>query len=319
MIRWLTAVWRGSDPVQFESSFGLTESIERLRAATRRSMFAALAQQEAVGTVEASRVSLQRVIPMVRNSFKPFFRGRFLMENDRVILTGRFTLHGVVKVFMAFWFGVTACFTVLTTLMPFVGPGKAWQGPLFGLAMMATGIAVVALCRWFARNDAAWLSNVIDRALHDSPPVQSTQPTNAASNAYLPTRPPVAVTIASGLLVLSGLGCWSSFIANIQSVHSGVRGLVMTDYSGSLSRYFVLGYGAVAFVVAYGVYRRQMLAWRAGLVFLVVGWLYTVFEFLTMDGLSKNGVMMIFFSVASLVVTIIWCRWWYAQRVHFHD
>jgi|GEM_PF-513301 len=319
MIRWLTAAWRGSDPVKFESSFGLTESVERLRAATRHSAFAVLAQQEAVGTVEVARVSLQRAIPMVRNSFKPYFNGRFVMQHNRVVLVGRFTLHGLVKVFMAFWFGATACFTVLTAITSFVGPGKAWQGPIFGLAMMGAGVAMVALGRWFARNDAAWLSDVINRALHDSPPVQPTQPTHATSNTRSSVRPPLAVAIASGLLAVLGLACCSSVLSNIQSIHSSVGGLVMTDYPAGLSRYFVFGYGMAVLVLAYGVYRQRMMAWRAGLVFLVVGWVYTVFEMLATNGLSKNGAMVIVFSIASLVVTIFWCRWWYAQRVHFHD
>jgi hypothetical protein len=105
MIRWITNWWRGSPPVEFASSFGLSESVERLKAATRRSVFSVLARQEAVGTVTESRVSLQRVIPMMGNSFKPFYRGRFIEVDGNVILTGRFTMHWLVKVFMTFWFG----------------------------------------------------------------------------------------------------------------------------------------------------------------------------------------------------------------------
>jgi hypothetical protein len=58
--------------------------------------------QEAVGTVKSSCVSLQRVIPMVGNSFEPFFRGRFVEKTGKVILVGRFTMHWLVKAFMLF-------------------------------------------------------------------------------------------------------------------------------------------------------------------------------------------------------------------------
>lgn len=44
-------IW-GSVPAEFESSFGMSEFVQRLKAATRRSVFSALARQEAVGTVK---------------------------------------------------------------------------------------------------------------------------------------------------------------------------------------------------------------------------------------------------------------------------
>lgn len=101
MVRWIGDLWRGSAPVEFESAFGLSESVERLRAATRRSLFSVLAREEAVGTVKETCVSLQRVISMVGNSFKPFYRGRFIERDGHVILTGRFTMMWPVKLFVA--------------------------------------------------------------------------------------------------------------------------------------------------------------------------------------------------------------------------
>jgi hypothetical protein len=35
---------------------------------------------------------LRRVVPMVGNSFKPFFIGRFEVRNDVTMLVGRFSL-----------------------------------------------------------------------------------------------------------------------------------------------------------------------------------------------------------------------------------
>jgi hypothetical protein len=58
--------------------------VTRLQAATRRSAFGVLGQQAAAGPVGESRVRLQRVIPMVGNSFKPFFLGRFEARDDGV-------------------------------------------------------------------------------------------------------------------------------------------------------------------------------------------------------------------------------------------
>jgi hypothetical protein len=167
MFQRITDLWWISTPAEFESSFGLAESVERLRAATRRSVFSALSRQEAVGTVTESRVSLQRVIPMVGNSFKPLYRGRFIDRNGKVILAGRFTMHWLVKVFMVFWFGVIACFTLLATLIMVIHPqgAKVALLPLFGVGMIAAGAGVVLLGKWLARNDTAWLSDVIRSAI----------------------------------------------------------------------------------------------------------------------------------------------------------
>jgi hypothetical protein len=114
MIRKIRDLW--SAPAEFESSFGLSESVERLKAATRRSVSSATARQEAVGTVKESQVSLYCAIPMVGNSFKPFFRGRFIKRNGKVILPGRFTMHPYVKAFMTFWFGFVGYLTLTSSI-----------------------------------------------------------------------------------------------------------------------------------------------------------------------------------------------------------
>ena len=121
MIQTMLGFNYGSTPAEFKSAFGLSESVIRLRAATRRSAFGVLAQQAAAGPVSESRVRLQRVIPMVGNSFKPFFFGRFEARGDGVYLTGRFTMLGFVKAFMTLWLGgvlaigIAFAVTVITT------------------------------------------------------------------------------------------------------------------------------------------------------------------------------------------------------------
>src|ERR1700722_19610501 len=104
MFRWLWRLLYEAQPAEFRSAYGLEESVERLRAATKRSVFSALAETTAVGKVSEQSVRLQRVIPMVGNSFKPFFLGRFEVSEGRVLLVGRFTMLPIVKVFMTFWF-----------------------------------------------------------------------------------------------------------------------------------------------------------------------------------------------------------------------
>jgi len=317
MIRWISDLWRGSPPVEFESSYGLSESVERLKAATRRSVFSALARQEAVGTVKESRVSIQRAIPMVGNSFKPFFRGRFIERNGKVVLAGRFTMHWLVKVFLAVWFGAIKCFTLLTSILMVIDPQKATLAPLFGLGMIVAGTALVWTGRWFARNDAAWLSDVIHGALSAQGLVQPAR-TDTVTLGPRSSRPPstamTAVTVAlAGMAVM----CWSGAILGIQSVYTGPNGLAVTYFPDMLSRYLAAGLGMAMLILAAGIYRLRLLAWRAGFGLLAGSWVYSVPKMLAIDGAQSDHGRVIIFSIASLVVTIIWIRWWYAQRIHF--
>ena len=165
MIRKIRDLW--STPAEFESSFGLSESVERLQAATRRSVSSVTTRQEAVGPVNETQVSLYCSTPMLHNSFKPFFRGRFIERNGKVILAGRFAMHPYVKAFMALWFGFVGWLTWLNFLHP-----KATSAHSGGVGMIVVGIAILTAGRWFARDDAAWLSEVIRRALQPQVLVQ---------------------------------------------------------------------------------------------------------------------------------------------------
>jgi hypothetical protein len=42
MLRWIKEVCLGSEPVEFVSAYGLEESVERLKSATKRSVFFSL-------------------------------------------------------------------------------------------------------------------------------------------------------------------------------------------------------------------------------------------------------------------------------------
>ena len=315
MINWLKRLWQGSALVEFESSSGLPDSVERLRAATRRSaIFAALGpQQAAAGTVKESRVSLQRVIPMVGNSFKPFFRGRFIERNGKAVLVGRFTVHPFAKVFMALWFGFAGLASVLAMLQ---GQKRAF-GLLSGFGLIiAFGAAFVGLCRWFARNDAAWLSDVICRAL-GAQTVDQPAPTEMRTPGV--KRLPTSLKLITALLALMGVMSCIGAISGVQSAYTGPNGLAVFNFPGMSPRYVTAGLGILMLALAFGVYRRCFLAWRAGLVFLAASWAYSVPEMLAMSNPRMGLGMSIVLGVLSLIVTIVWMRWWYLQRVNFDE
>ncbi len=165
MIRRLMDVIYGAVPADFESEFGLDESVKRLSSATKRSVFGALTHQAAVGRVSKRRVVLQKVIPFFGNSFKPFYTGEFREANGRVVLTGRFAMHWSVKTFMTLWFGFCALWTVLAIVPLLMRDPSAWWFPLGGMGMFVAGVSFVAFGKWLARNDIPWLSKVIQDAL----------------------------------------------------------------------------------------------------------------------------------------------------------
>jgi hypothetical protein len=73
-MRWLFDFLWGSIPAEFESRFGMEESVRKLSGATRRFVFL-VTKQVAVGHVSRDRVSLCRVMPFYGNFF--FFVGKF--------------------------------------------------------------------------------------------------------------------------------------------------------------------------------------------------------------------------------------------------
>lgn len=175
MIRWFIDLLYGAVPAEFESAFDLDQSVRRLGSATGRTIFAALLQQRAVGKVSASRVSLQRAIPFVGNSFKPFFIGSFRETDNRVVLSGRFTTHRMTKVFMSVWFGGCVVWTIGVIAGVLIEDLNKWWVPFIGLGMICAGIAMVWVSKWFASNDVAWLSGVIRDALGVGPPNSALQ------------------------------------------------------------------------------------------------------------------------------------------------
>lgn len=180
MIRWLWNALYGEEPATFRSYYGMTESVQRLSAATGKSVFSATSKQTAIGHVSVSRVSLQRVVPMIWNSCKPFYVGRFTNLNGQVVLEGVFTLSNSTKVLMTIWFTFVLLWTLLTLGLLFKQDPQAWWFPIFGVALFCAGAVLVLVARWFARNDVAWLSRFIQGTLSpQEPPNNLFQSTSA--------------------------------------------------------------------------------------------------------------------------------------------
>jgi hypothetical protein len=156
--------------VEFKSAYGLAESVARLQAATSRFSLRKMADQVAMGTVSERRVLLQRVIPTLENSFKPFFRGRFEQRGAEVHLIGRFAMFWPVKVFMTLWLIVTLSMAFPVAWRHVGVPLEVAPPRGVPLLMFGFGVLLVIAGKWFGRHDEAWLSDVIRKALDAPPP-----------------------------------------------------------------------------------------------------------------------------------------------------
>ena len=164
---WLSDLLYGSVTAEFESRFGLQESVSRLSAATRRFAFLTL-QQVAVGRISKDRVFLHRAVPFFRNTHARYFFGEFNERNGRIVLSGRFTTSRFIKAFETVWFGGVAAGTSIAAWQVWALGRGAWWSPLVGIAMLAFGVANLWFGKWLSRNDIPWLSKVIQEALSAS-------------------------------------------------------------------------------------------------------------------------------------------------------
>lgn len=312
MYRWIKDLWSGSEPVEFVSSYDLPESVARLQAATRKWSLFNVSEQAAVGRVSETRVSLRRMIPMVGNSFKPVFVGRFEQAQGRVALTGRFRLSWFVKLFMAYWFGFCALF-VVSSLTAAIHKPAAALASLAGVGMFALGLGMARLFAWFSRNDPAWLSDVIRTALRAPVPVE-------AGAALTASRPPdgrpLFISIVTGVFCLFGVMCLAGALPNTLASASHAGGTLMERYPDAV-RVAAAVNGVLLLACACGIYRRHLFAWWAGFVVLLLGQAYSLVDLLTRNDLGNARLPAVFFGLMSIVIAIIWGRWWYAQRVHF--
>jgi hypothetical protein len=319
MLESIKRIWFGSENVEFESSFGLEESIEHLRAATRR--WALFSPREvAVGKVTESRVSLQRVIPMVHNSFKPSFVGRFERRGAKICLVGCFAINRFTKVFMAIWICGVAAMTLLATVLggaTYSHSHDPLPMPLFGAGMVVFAVLLSGFASWLSRNDSVWLSRVIREALK-SPATMSAHAVDrvALNKESVPSRPFALIGMCF-LLAIQGVALCVSAISGIQSYYGSPNGSIVTHYHDIRIRYVTALIGMALLALSFGVHQKRLAAWRLVFVVFAAGAVLQLAALFANDRSMVPFPVVILFCVMSLLILVVWGRWWYAQREHF--
>lgn len=310
-------LWSGSAPVEFESDYSLDKSVERLRAATRRSALF-VTSEVAAGTVSESRVSLCRVIPMFQNSFKPFFVGRFERRGGKVVLRGRFVMQGFVRAFFVFWMGMTSLMCVVGTVAA-LRDSKALPFPMTTAAMLLFGLGLLRLGGWLSRNDPAWLSVAIRTALAAPDRAQPSGTTPSSVVAPLQAGRPNLILVASAVTLLWGVLGLVSAVTGIQSYQGAGSHAVISHYPDMRERYAAGAFAVLALLLSFGIYRQRLFAWRLGFVFLVGAYALSVLGLLSRDDLGNARIPSLIFCALGVGIMALWARWWYAQRRYFRD
>jgi len=154
----LADLFFASREYEFESDYPLAESVQRLQDVAR-------AVSPAIrGTVAETYVSIHRADPPQRQDFRPWFFGRFLVRNGRVLLRGSYSLHEGVKVAAAVI--LAACLFVTWRVVLAIVDGEAAPGMLLvPVAAFALFVFLVWSGRNATRDDPAWINDVIRHTL----------------------------------------------------------------------------------------------------------------------------------------------------------
>jgi hypothetical protein len=156
----------GSEEFKLVFDVPIDTAIERLNSNVNKTSFSRIKSERMVGSVNRQSVKIQRVIPRVQNSFKPFLVGSFSEEGNKTVISGVFRFNLFVQAFMTFWFGFIFLWVVLASVAAFLKPSEAWFFPLFGVLMFCFAIGLMKLGKWFSRNDKKWLKEYISDAIN---------------------------------------------------------------------------------------------------------------------------------------------------------
>ena len=167
-MKWIFDFLYGTEQFQIEFDVPIDVAVTNLQSRVSGPVLSLLGSEGMVGQVSNHRVKLQRVIPMVGNSFKPFLIGSFSTSGNKTVLSGVFRFHRIVQAFLTFWFTFSALLIVLLSVTAFANPAESWFVPFFGVLFLAGGVAMVNIGRWFARNDKEWLKRNIHDAVEPS-------------------------------------------------------------------------------------------------------------------------------------------------------
>lgn len=139
-----------TQPVEFKSSFSLSESVRRLGERVRENGFSPERGRPAVGRVTIDGVCFYWYpsLDFVK-SFKPVFHGRFQEVSGQVFLRGQFEYSSRGKgqnVMSVMFFIIIACSILLALLESMTGGRTRWLDVAIPLS---TGVLLLGAMIWY--------------------------------------------------------------------------------------------------------------------------------------------------------------------------
>lgn len=171
-MRRLATLLFGPVAAQFRSARGLEDARRQLSAATHPSVFDTLFRQAAVGRIGAQEVVLWRYTPWLANGYNPRFIGRFHVEPGSLVLSGRFEVPLLARIFMACGLGLVIVWTLVALLSALLSPGTPGILPVAAVAFLAVAMGFVMVTKRMRDNDIEWLSKLIEKALERATPAE---------------------------------------------------------------------------------------------------------------------------------------------------
>ena len=155
--------------LRIEVSHPCGEAVERLRDATTpyvTSVFSSdLTKPSLVGFVSKDDVQLRRVTFMYSNIFKPIFVGKFIKQDNKLILVGDFKMGSIARIVTYIFVGFLSLAQLLA--LPSLG-SQSWFYNLQvfdPLLFIALGFAIVYSGKLIAKSDISWIENRIRHSL----------------------------------------------------------------------------------------------------------------------------------------------------------
>ncbi len=114
--------------LKFQSPFSLEETQGKLAKVTANLVYSDLAPAIRFlsigptngflfsGNVSKGNIRISRVQRYWHNSFKPYFYGRLINYENKLLLEGKFEMHTVVKIFVSLGLAITGVFCIMLVL-----------------------------------------------------------------------------------------------------------------------------------------------------------------------------------------------------------
>jgi hypothetical protein len=158
----------GQKLATFATCLPLDIAVAQLSDLVRGEFFgSAPAGNAVIGTISPHKVALRYSRhPITRNSFAPYFIGRFEVTGQGLELKGAFRSSQIVRIIMISALGFMAVWIAATTAFALRGPANLWLLPIVGTVLLffVGGLPIVG--RKLADGDEEMISKAITYALN---------------------------------------------------------------------------------------------------------------------------------------------------------